>query len=726
MKSKFSLLSILAALIIGLTVVFIGCTKEDVNAVVNYYGKVNYINTSTPFPDLEVKVTDGDNTHCLTHTDAEGKFSLSVKVEEINGNYYILVGDSTCVTKKVNLPGFGQPEIDLGTIEIEGPKVPVVTTAKVNSVTAESAVCGGTVTDDGRLTVTARGVCWSKTEYPTTQDAHTTNGSGKGEFTSELKDLEFGMKYYVRAYATNRMGTSYGEQISFTTTTGLPTVSTDSVCNILSTSATCGGTVGDNSGYQITARGICWSDKTATPTQDNDHTSEVAATGHFTSIMINLSRNTTYYVRAYATNEKGTNYGETKMFTTLNGLPTVITGEVTNVSASTATCKGNVTENGGYPITARGFCWSNTSSAPTVEDKHTTEVADKGEFSSILTGLEPNKTYYVRAYATNEVGTSYGEQLSFTTPSGLPVVETKDVLEIKAVSAQCGGVVLSDGGYKISECGTCWSTSSATPTIDDAHTLDILKDSTFTSKLLNLKINTTYYVRAYATNEYGTTYGKSVTFTTADGLPIVKTRNIGEEITESTIPIGGEIIDDGGFAILSCGVTWSTSPLPNITNHEFTTDDNASVVYSSLIKGVDVLATTYYIRAYATNENGTSYGEEVVCTPQHYEYFKLPFYMSGNRKYRIYNKTKGSMTYDAAMRYAKNFSFAGYSDWFVPAEAFFIPQQSTWSYGCVWCCESRAVSYYYYHKHYCGGSKAIEEADHGGLIYGVILAREEK
>ena len=99
-----------------------------------------------------------------------------------------------------------------------------------------------------------------------------------------------------------------------------------------------------------------------------------------------------------------------------NSLPCVSTYYVDNVTSNTAICSGNVTSDGGAAVTARGVCWS-TSQNPTVSGNHTTDGTGTGSFTSTLTGLEPETTYYVRAYATNSEGTAYGEQVSFTTIS---------------------------------------------------------------------------------------------------------------------------------------------------------------------------------------------------------------------------------------------------------------------------------------------------------------------
>ncbi len=102
---------------------------------------------------------------------------------------------------------------------------PTVTTASVISITQTTATSGGNVTSDGGTTVTARGVCWNTSPNPTTANSKTTDGSGTGAFVSSLTGLTPGTPYYVRAYATNSVGTAYGNEVSFTTLSGtLPAV----------------------------------------------------------------------------------------------------------------------------------------------------------------------------------------------------------------------------------------------------------------------------------------------------------------------------------------------------------------------------------------------------------------------------------------------------------------------------------------------------------------------
>ena len=193
----------------------------------------------------------------------------------------------------------------------------IITTKEVTNIKATTATCGGNVTSDGNSTVTARGVCWSTSPNPTINDNKTTDGSGTGSYTSNLTNLSDNTTYYVRAYATNEKGTSYGEEKSFATLKKvLPTVTTNAVTNIKATTATCGGYVSSDGNSTVTSRGICWS-TSQNPTINDNKTTDGSGTGSYTSNISNLTPNTTYYVRAYATNEKGTSYGEEKSFTTL-------------------------------------------------------------------------------------------------------------------------------------------------------------------------------------------------------------------------------------------------------------------------------------------------------------------------------------------------------------------------------------------------------------------------
>lgn len=194
-----------------------------------------------------------------------------------------------------------------------GIDLPTVTTSNVSSITASSATCGGNVTADGGSYVTERGVCWATTNAPTVQNSHVAMGQGNGSFTCNMTNLEPNNVYYVRAYATNNRGTAYGEQKQFTTNSGLPTVTINTVSNITATSATCGGSITDNGGFAVTDKGLVWS-TSQYPTLNDNHISLGTGNAPFIGSMTNLSDGITYYVRTYATNSQGTAYSEQLSF----------------------------------------------------------------------------------------------------------------------------------------------------------------------------------------------------------------------------------------------------------------------------------------------------------------------------------------------------------------------------------------------------------------------------
>ena len=490
--------------------------------------------------------------------------------------------------------------------------VPVVSTDTVSDVTTTSATCGGNVTNDGGDAVISRGVCFNTIGTPTVNDTQTTDGSGLGSFVSLLDGLTPHTEYFVRAYATNSVGTAYGEERSFTTLCDLPEVTTTQPSNISSTTFTCGGDVIDVNCDGLTARGVCWN-TTGNPTVAENHTTDGTAAGSFTSSVTGLSCSTTYYVRAYATNIVGTVYGDEYEVTTLDPtIPDIATLSATFYNCLNMIVTSEVISENCEAISSRGICYS-TSPNPTISASHTTHAIGLGTLNDTIAELNTGTTYYVRAYATNSLGTTYGEELSVTTPT-LPTVTTTSFINIAATSATSGGNVTDDGGAPVTARGVCWSTSQ-NPTISGTHTIDGNGTGSFTSSITGLEDSTTYYVRAYVTNCVGTTYGEEVSFTTPT-WPIVTTRDV-TSITTTTATSGGIVTQNGGASVTARGVCWSTSHNPTISDSH-ATNGTGTGYFTSSITGLTA-STTYYVRAYATNMMGTAYGEEVSFTTPLYE-----------------------------------------------------------------------------------------------------------
>jgi uncharacterized protein (TIGR02145 family) len=304
-----------------------------------------------------------------------------------------------------------------------------LTTIEITGITATSAQSGGTIVTDGGASVTARGVCWSTNPSPTIDDNKTIDGSGAGTYFSLLTGLTPNTSYFVRAYATTSNGTSYGVSFSFTTTDGSISISTNEILNIGLTEVTAGGNILSDGGAPVTSRGVCWS-KNLSPTINDNKSNEGSGVGQFISVISGLEKNTTYYVRAYATNLTGTTYGDSRMFMTMDGVIVISTTEITNIDMNTATSGGNIISSGGDEVTSRGVCWS-LNANPSVADNKTNEGTGSGNFVSTITNLLPGTTYHVRAYASNSTGTYYGNNLILTT--------------LSPVFTQGGGVTDIDG-----------------------------------------------------------------------------------------------------------------------------------------------------------------------------------------------------------------------------------------------------------------------------------------
>jgi len=266
-------------------------------------------------------------------------------------------------------------------------------------------------------------------------------------------------------------------------------------------------------------------------TQENDYISGFAlfrsAEGESITNLTQTQKNTTQYLDANFTPGKkytyyivavaGTNKSDTVEAEIVPVIPVSIsTGAVTEVAATSAKVSGNISNAGGGTVTSRGICWS-TTPGPTVSNSKTTEGIGIGQFVSALTNLLPSTTYYARAYGENSRGISYGSEVSFTT-LGPPKLTTTAVTNITATSATSGGTIISDGGSPITETGVCWSTIS-NPTIANSKTSNGPTKTSFVSNLIGLESSTIYYVRAYASNQFGTSYGEQFSFSTLD-LPL--------------------------------------------------------------------------------------------------------------------------------------------------------------------------------------------------------------
>ncbi|HLN73732.1 MAG: fibrobacter succinogenes major paralogous domain-containing protein [Methylococcaceae bacterium] len=191
-----------------------------------------------------------------------------------------------------------------------------------------------------------------------------------------------------------------------------PELITLEVKNITNISALSNAEIVNKGKYEIIRQGICWSTK-PNPTIADFHIRTESEADTFSITITDLLPNTTYYLRAYATNYISTGYGNEIVFTTTGEKPVLSTDVVNIKTYNSVECFGTISSNGGDIIVATGFCWSEQPE-PSIADNKNIMHQGGGQFSSIIPNLKSNTKYYIRAYATNNVGTTYGDIKDFT------------------------------------------------------------------------------------------------------------------------------------------------------------------------------------------------------------------------------------------------------------------------------------------------------------------------
>jgi len=297
----------------------------------------------------------------------------------------------------------------------------------------------------------------------------------------------------------------------------VPTLTTSAILNITGTTATSGGTIVSEGSGTVIARGVCWSSGT-TPTIDDSKTTDGAGASSFVSNMTGLNGGTIYFVRAYATNNKGTGYGMALSFSTLGQVPTAATNLATNVTITSAVLNGIINAN--YLSTIVTFDYGTTISygqtitgaqSPVTGNINTTITAN-------LTRLAVGTTYHFRIKTINSLGTTYGNDMSFTTLGNKPLVTSIDASNIRSNSAVLNAIVNANNlpTNIIFEYGTTTNYGYVANSVQSP--LNGNSDILISAPINDLIIGVTYHFRAKAENQLGTTYGNDLTFSTPNNV----------------------------------------------------------------------------------------------------------------------------------------------------------------------------------------------------------------
>lgn len=383
---------------------------------------------------------------------------------------------------------------------------------------ATSIIFQAEVTHAGGVPVERYGVCWGTTSNPVIESGDTSVcGSGTGEFTAIAKNLKPNTLYYIRPYATNSVGTSYGDEFQKNTTKGLGVMRTFVIDSLIrAESAVVGGNILDPGEGEILERGVYLTQKGTKITDTIPFTMEADS---FYQRVTGLERLASYEVEAYLVNTFGTITGGVLSFTTTDGMPLVAEPDTVEISFTSATFSSKLLESGDSLITALGFCYG-TEPNPTLEnDFVTAELQADSTFSASLPDIVQQTRYYVRAFATNSYGTFYsdGSGATFVLKDQKPTVETEEPQVGIGGNVAFSGTILAEGMSPVTEAGFLWSTEEE-PTLEtpkSSHRNLFEEGATeYAMTLGNMRGGTTYYVRLYAKNEYGTSYGEVKSFET--------------------------------------------------------------------------------------------------------------------------------------------------------------------------------------------------------------------
>ena len=290
--------------------------------------------------------------------------------------------------------------------------------------------------------------------------------------------------------------------------------------------------------------------------------------------------------------------------------PTVTSPTFADVTDTTATLGGNVTNDNGTTVTSRGVEWGTSPGGP-YPNSVPEGGGGTGVFTVPVTGLPSSTTIYFRAWADNGA-TGYSAENSFTTdaPAAPPSVTTAAASGIGQNSATLGGNVTADGGAAVTARGVYWDTTANAENGTQVPMGSGL--GSFSQAVSGLPAGTLIYHRAYATNSAGTTLGSELTFTTLAGLPTVDSPTFAD-ITATTATLGGTVQSDGGATVTARGVEWGTTsggPYPNIEPAAAGGTGTFTVPVTGLPTGTPV-----FFRAYATNSAGTAYSAQASFTP---------------------------------------------------------------------------------------------------------------
>jgi hypothetical protein len=370
-------------------------------------------------------------------------------------------------------------------------------------------------------------------------------------------------------------------------------VATDPATNVTDVTARLWGNVTTDGSPGVSTCGVDWGTTPTGPYDVGTQSVACSGAGQFFVDISGLTPDTPYYYIAWADNGVRANASNERPFTTLP-------------AAS---------------LPARGVYWQ----ADTPGSENGTQVpmgSGLGEYFQTVSPLPSGKTIYYRAYAVNSAGEQLGNELSFPTLAGLPIVDSPPtVADINATTATLGGTMSSNGGEAPSDCGVEWGTTFGGP-YPNTGSFGICSEGVpFSVPVTDLPTGTVVYFRAYATNSAGTAYSDQANFKPA-GKPAV-TATPATNILLKSATLGGEVTSDGGANLTGRGIVWDTVSPPEAAGTVVPMGTGIGS-FSQTVSGLPAGKTIYW-KAYATNAIDTGYSG-----PQQFDTLAEPTVQASN------------------------------------------------------------------------------------------------
>ncbi|MGE5406740.1 MAG: FISUMP domain-containing protein [Methanosarcina sp.] len=391
---------------------------------------------------------------------------------------------------------------------------PVVLTNNATEISTVSATAGGIIKDNGGAEITAKGICWNTVTGPDIENSKTSEPGSAMSFTSNITGLLPNTTYYVRAYATNSAGVSYGLTKSFKTTGDKASPFTHAASAVQTTIATLNGIVNANSlettvtfeyGISVNYGNIALAQQSPLTGSTNENVS---------ANLTQLTPGTIYHFRIKAVNTLGTTYSDDVTFTTTGLTPSVVALDASNITITSSTLNGQVNPNSlETTVTFQyGITTSYGNSVTVVQSPLTGALPEN--VSAQLTSLTPGTNFHFRLKAVNLLGTTYSDDISFTTPGQLSSISGGKSQDITGTTATLAGSV--NPNYLSTSVVFEWGSTlsygnTATPS---PGTINGHESTNLSVGLTGLNAGAAYHYRIKATNQLGTSVSGDMVFST--------------------------------------------------------------------------------------------------------------------------------------------------------------------------------------------------------------------